>query len=169
MITIERHFGWPTRFPTSKKTGTGSNAVFRKILAQYPIGKGWVDPMCGRDSRCEFRNDIRARGTTANHVGDALAWLESLPSNKFAGAVYDPPYNDRQGEKYTKLNVSKSNLKYWWALRRELGRIVKPGGTIILFAWNTNSFPDCKVERVWVVAHGSDRNDTLVSVHRKKL
>lgn len=168
-MMIERRFGWPTRWPTSKKSGTGSNAVFRNILSAYDIGKGWVDPMCGRDNRCEFRNDIRVTGTAGLVHKDALIFLKTIPSNSLNGAVYDPPYNDKQGEKYTKLHVSKSNLEYWYEIRKEISRVIMPGGVIILFSWNTNPFPRCEIERIWVIAHGSERNDTLISVHRKKL
>jgi len=123
--------------------------------------------MCGRDDKCEYRNDIRAEGTAANHAGDALEWLKSFADGSIEGVVYDSPYNDAQGLKYTKMNISKSNLAYWYDIRKEIARVLAPGGRVILFAWNTNGFPGCEIEKIWVIAHGSERNDTLVSVHKK--
>lgn len=125
--------------------------------------------MCGRDRRCEYRNDIRSAGTAGIDHMDGLEWLKSLPTGKFNGVMYDPPYNDPQGIKYTKLHHSKSDLAYWYDIRREISRILRPGGKIIMFSWNTNGFPSCNLENVFIVAHGSERNDTLVSIHRKCL
>jgi len=166
----ERVFGWPTRFPTSRNVGRGSLQVFQKVIAMYfPIGgKGWADPMCGRDARCEFRNDIRSSGTAGIDHQDGLEWLRSLKSASMLGVIYDPPYNDNQGLKYTKLHHTKGDLVYWYGIRREISRILKPGGSVIMFAWNSNSFPSCEIKNIFVVAHGSERNDTIISIHTKK-
>jgi len=164
---ITRYFGWPTRFPTSNTSrGRGSLQTITKILKPYG-GAGWVDPMCGLDSRCEYRNDIRSARTAGIAHLDAVEWLKSLPTGQFKGVIYDPPYNDNQGQKYTKLHHTKADLAYWYEIRRELSRILVPKGKIVMLAWNTNSFPDCVIKELYVISHGSERNDTLISIHEK--
>jgi hypothetical protein len=167
---IERKFAWPTRFPTTKNPGraTGSvGQIFRIVKSIVGTGKEWVDPMSGRSILCEIRNDIRTQKTKAKYHQDALEFLKGLPSSGFAGVVYDPPYNDRQGIKYCKDHHSYSDLPYWWAIRVEIGRIVRPGGTVVMLAWNSNRIPGCEIKKIYLFAHGSERHDTILTIQTK--
>jgi len=99
---------------------------------------------------------------------DALEFLKALPADKAAGVLYDPPYNDRQGKKYFKENVSRSDFVYWNNIKRQIVRIVRPGGKIIQLGWNSNRFPGpTKIDEIALFAHGSDRNDTIVLIQTK--
>jgi hypothetical protein len=169
-MNIERKFAWPSRFPTTKNEGrsTGSvGQIFRIVKGIIGSGKGWVDPMYGRSILCEIRNDFREKGTNAEYHQDALVFLKSLPSDESAGVVYDPPYNDRQGLKYCKDHHSYADLPYWWAIRVEIGRILRPGGRCVMLAWNSNKIPRCEIEKIILFAHGSERHDTILTVQVK--
>jgi len=169
-MDIERKFAWPTRFPTTKNPGraTGSvGQIFRIVKSIVGPGKNWVDPMSGRSTICEIRNDIRKSKTKAKYHVDALDFLRGLPAGKFDGVVYDPPYNDRQGLKYCKDHHSYADLRYWWEIRVEIGRIVRSGGIVIMLSWNSNRIPGCEVEKIYLFAHGSERHDTILTIQKK--
>lgn len=171
-MEIERKFAWPTRWPTTKNKGraTGSvGQIFRIVKKIVGDGLDWVDPMCGRSTLCEIRNDIREKGTTAHTHMDVLDFLKTFSDNRFKGIIYDPPYNDRQGKMYSKDHVSYSNLKYWWEIRKQIGRVLEPGGRCVMLSWNSNRIPECEIEKIIMFAHGSERHDTILTVQIKKI
>lgn len=173
MKNIERKFAWPSRWPTTENKKTKKQGsigqIYRFVKLQAGEGKGWIDPMCGRSTICEIRNDFRKAGTTAQTHMDALEFLKSLPDNSAEGMVYDPPYNDRQGKMYTKHFHSFSDVVYWSNIRKEIGRVLKPGALCVMLNWNSNRLPECTIERIQLYAHGSERHDTIVTVQRKNL
>lgn len=167
---FERLWAWPTRFPTSKPLGKNAGTIgiiFRIVKEIVGNGVGWLDPMCGRSDICEFRNDIRSARTKALTNMDALDYLRSVRSESIRGVVYDPPYNDRQGYKYTKEHHSRSDLRYWADIRSEISRILIPMGKLITLGWHSNEFPNCKITAVKLFAHGSERNDTILTIQKK--
>lgn len=172
-MNITRKFAWPSRWPTTKNSKTevqGSiGQIFRLVKSYAGSGRGWVDPMCGRSTICSIRNDIRSAGTTAQTHLDALKFLRTIKTKSAEGVVYDPPYNDRQGKMYTKDFRSYSDVRYWSDIRKEISRILKPGGVCVRLGWNSNAMPRCTIEAVHLFAHGSERNDSIVTVHRKNI
>lgn len=172
-MIFERHFVWPSRWPTSK-TGFGVNGKINRVVKSWITndGKNWLDPMCGRSTLTEHRNDFRKTGTAAITNMDALEYLKTFATESIDGVLYDPPYNDKQGEQYSKNNIPKSNLKYWWSVRHEISRVLKPGGRIIMLNWNSNTFStgrqkNFQLEAVYLFAHGSERHDTILTVWKK--
>ncbi len=167
-IKLENKWAWPTRWPTSK-VGHGTNGLIRRCVSSFLTagGKNWVDPMCGRSTLAEIRNDFRIKDTASQTHEDALAFLEKFKDGTFDGAIYDPPYNDAQGKKYSNNHHTFSDLKYWWSIRRELARVVKGGGKIIMLNWNSNGFTNFKLEAIQLFAHGSERHDTILTVWKK--
>lgn len=172
MMKFKHSFAWPSRYPTSPNTKTkvqGSiGSVYRHVKHHVGNGKGWVDPMCGKSVLCEIRNDIRKKGTSARFHMDALEFLKTIPSSSANGIVYDPPYNDRQGKMYTKEFISYSKVTYWSDIRKEISRILRPGGICVQLGWNSNRMPGCEFEAIYLFRHGSERNDTIMTVHKKK-
>jgi hypothetical protein len=118
-VIFERHFVWPSRWPTSK-TGFGVNGKINRIVRSFITnhGKNWLDPMCGRSTLTEYRNDFRSSGTEALTNLDALECLKSFESDSLDGIVYDPPYNDKQGLDYSKKN--EVDPKGWTNFGRRL-------------------------------------------------
>lgn len=124
--------------------------------------------MCGRSILCEIRNDIRKKGTVAKYNLDALDFLRSRTSSSAEGILYDPPYNDAQGKLYTKGMRSRSDVKYWAALKREMYRVLKPNSQFVQLGWNSNALNAAMtIQRIVIFAHGSDRPDTILSIQQK--
>ncbi len=105
---------------------------------------------------------------------DALEYLRELPDDYASTVLFDPPYSPTQlkecyqneGLAYTQ---EMKNNGYWSKLQREVSRIVKPGGKVIKFGWNTGRiYKGFEIVRILIVCHGSHHNDTLVTVQIKR-
>ena len=108
---------------------------------------------------------------------DALEVAKETSDGSIDCVLFDPPYSFHQ------LNVSYNNEgekitdTYRRDLKKEICRIVKPGGIIISFGWNSNGVsidhkPGAGLKvmektRILLVAHGGGHNDTIVTVERK--
>jgi hypothetical protein len=119
-------------------------------------------------------NDIDTQYNTDYHM-DALDFLKQYEDNSIDMILYDPPYSTRQvSECYKKLgqtvNMQTTQNSYWSNQKKEISRIVKIGGKVITFGWNsggigkTNGF---KIEKILLVPHGGWHNDTICTVEIK--
>jgi len=62
-------------------------------------------------------------------------------------------------------------MKYWADCKNEIARILKPGGKVICFGWNSMGLGKGRgfvMKRLLIINHGGSRNDTLVTVEIKK-
>lgn len=134
------------------------------IEAEKTEGK-WADP---------FANDLSDEFDTDYHM-DALEFLKMFPDSSLDGVLYDPPYSNRQvSECYKGVGLpvdSKTTQSSFWAnQKKEIARIVKVGGKVISFGWNSGGIGKklgFEIERVLLVPHGGHHNDTIVTVERK--
>ena len=88
--------------------------------------------------------------------------------------LYDPPYSQRQvKECYDGIGIDgwDGRMTFWSEAKNEIARIVKPGGKVICFGWNSmgcGAKRGFSMERVLIVPHGGSRNDTICTVEIKK-
>ena len=119
-------------------------------------------------------NDIDPQYDTDYNI-DALDFLKQFDDNSVDMVLYDPPFSPRQvSEVYKKLgktvNMQTTQASYWGNQKKEISRIVKKGGKVITFGWNsggigkTNGF---EIKRVLLVPHGGWHNDTICTVEIK--
>jgi len=137
-------------------------------------GKNWLDPFARNSQRAEKRNDINP-ATKAEYHLDAVDFLKMFPDGSADGCLYDPPYSPRQvkecydgiGIKYTYEESTNQKVK---EAKNEIARVVKPGGKVISFGWNSNGMGAkrgfVKV-RILLVSHGGLHNDTICVVEQK--
>lgn len=62
-------------------------------------------------------------------------------------------------------------MGYWSDVKDEMARIIKPGGKVICFGWNSMGLGKNRgfeMKRILLVAHGGSKNDTIVTVEIKK-
>ena len=62
------------------------------------------------------------------------------------------------------------NNSYWSKCKDEIARIMKPGGKVVSFGWNSNGIGKKRgfeITRILLVAHGSQHNDTICTVEVK--
>lgn len=119
-------------------------------------------------------NDIDEEYDTDYHM-DALEFLKTFEDNSVDMVLYDPPYSPRQvSECYKNLNMAvnfqTTNSSYWTNHKKEISRIVKTGGKVITFGWNSGGIGKkygFEISNILLVAHGGWHNDTICTVEMK--
>jgi hypothetical protein len=159
-MKIERQWAMPNKWTFTIKP------IKELLEIEVDKNKIWLDPFCGENGRkyaC-ITNDIEMGGK------DALKYLkENIGDNQCDGVLYDPPYSITQARQYGKKEFS--SMKYWADCKNEIARIVKPGGKVICFGWNSMGLGKNRgfeMTRILLVAHGGSRNDTICTVEIKK-
>lgn len=115
-----------------------------------------------------------------NSDRDALEVLKSLPTASKSRILVDPPYSqaqakdlyEKQHNKKIKMISWESPKELWTEIRKEIARVIEPGGKCITLAWNsqgTGKGLGFEITRILLVAHGGNRNDTIVTVDDKEL
>ena len=134
----------------------------------------WIDPFANRNKLATITNDLSTEYNTDYHL-DALDFMKLFESESIDGVLYDPPYSPRQvSECYNNvgLNVTWDTTKasFWGNHKREISRIVKIGGKVITFGWNSGGIGykyGFEIQRILLVPHGGWHNDTICTVEIK--
>lgn len=134
----------------------------------------WIDPFANKNKKATVTNDLSLDYDTDYHM-DALDFLKIFNDNSVDGVLYDPPYSPRQvSECYNNVgyNVTWDTTKasFWGNHKREISRIVKIGGKVITFGWNSGGIGykyGFEIERILLVPHGGWHNDTICTVEVK--
>ena len=144
----------------------------KELLNKYCNGGiGWVDPMSGYNSPAEFTNDEDMNTPACSHI-DALTYLKNIPDVSVTGAIFDPPYSYEKAKRLYKKKYPDTQVffNYIRSCKKELCRIIKPGGYVILMGWNSNGLGmknGFKLIEVLIVPHGWQKGDTIVTVERR--
>jgi len=135
-----------------------------------------VDPFSGDSPFAQYcyTNDLDPDKPADEHK-DALEFLRGLSDRSVSMVLFDPPYSPRQvSECYKRLgqtvNMQTTQSSYWGNLKKEIARVIKPGGIVITCGWNSGGIGKkagfVQVE-ILLVAHGGWHNDTIVTVEVK--
>ena len=143
------------------------------LLKDEMTGGVWVDPFAGEHSPADVTNDLNPERPTMFHM-DAIDFLRTFEDESVDGVLYDPPYSQRQvKECYDGIQGGlkwDGRMTFWSESKKEVARIVKPGGKVICFGWNSMGIGmkrGFEMTRVLLVPHGGSRNDTICTVERK--
>ena len=103
---------------------------------------------------------------------DALEYLKELKSNSVEKLVFDPPYSPRQlKEIYQSVGLAyDTKATYWSNIKKEIARVIKDGGTVVSFGWNSMGIGKkrgFKITEILLIPHGGQHNDTIVTVEKK--
>ena len=143
-------------------------ASFRRVLNNIGYEKSWVvvDPFA-RDCPLadKWSNDINP-STSAKFNLDAQEFLESITSNLADLVVFDPPFSEPMAErKYgegANLYAEPGRIPN---MMLEICRILKPGGLLVKFGYNsTRHLPGFVLDQMYVVNFGGNRNDVIITV-----
>jgi tRNA1(Val) A37 N6-methylase TrmN6 len=152
---------------------TFSIKPIRELLDAEIVGKEWADPFARDSKRAKYTNDLNPN-TDATHNMDALDFLKTFDDNSLDGVLFDPPYSPRQiKEMYDEIGIPLHDTKssVWSNWKKEIARIVKPGGKVISFGWNSGGIGktlNMEIKSIILVAHGGNHNDTIITVETKK-
>ncbi len=128
-----------------------------------------VDPFARDTALATHSNDLNP-DTLARHHMDAREFLEMLHRDGVHAdcVLFDPPYSPRQiSECYRAAGLSvgmqdTQSGRFKREVRERIRAIVRPGGVVLSFGWNTVGMgPEFNLMEVLVVCHGGDHNDTL--------
>ena len=167
-IRIERIWSMPNK-------NTFEIPPIKKLLSEeVDLGKYWIDPFANRNKIASVTNDLNEEFDTDYHMY-ALDFLRMFDDESVDGVLYDPPYSPRQvSECYNDVgyNVTWDTTKasFWGNHKREISRIVKIGGKVIIFGWNSGGIGykyGFEIERILLVPHGGWHNDTICTVEVK--
>lgn len=144
-----------------------------ELIERY-YHKNSIDPFANRNKIASITNDINPDFKTDYNL-DAIDFLKLFGGESTDLVLYDPPYSPRQVSEVYKqfdktVNMQTTQGSYWSEHKQEIGRIVKPGGICITFGWNSGGIGKkygFEIIEIMLVAHGSWKNDTIVTVERK--
>ena len=136
--------------------------------------KYWIDPFANRNKTANLTNDLNQEYDTDYHL-DALDFLRLFGDASVDGVLYDPPYSPRQvSECYNGVGYpvtwNTTKASFWGNHKREISRIVKIGGKVITFGWNSGGIGykyGFEIKRILLVPHGGWHNDTICTVEVK--
>lgn len=86
-----------------------------------------------------------------------------------------PPYSPRQVSECYKhfgcnVTMSTTQASFWSEHKKQISRIVKLGGKVICFGWNSGGIGQSygfDMTRVLLIPHGGHHNDTICTVEIK--
>lgn len=166
-MIIERKWAMPNKWTFKIKP------IAELLKDEIKKSELWVDPFAGEFSPANITNDLNPERATMYHL-EALDFLHTFDDCSVDGVLYDPPYSQRQvKECYDSIqgNIKWDGKMTFWSLSKdEISRIVKPGGKVICFGWNSmgcGKNRGFEMERILLVPHGGSRNDTICTVERK--
>lgn len=146
-----------------------------KELIQSELTNGtWIDPFANQNKLASITNDLNPAFDTDYHM-DALDFLKTFQNESVDGVLYDPPYSPRQVTECYQgvgMNVTSETTRasFWGNQKKEISRIVKPGGKVITFGWNSGGIGrkyGFEITRILLVPHGGWHNDTICTVEVK--
>jgi hypothetical protein len=166
-LKIERVWAMPS-------SRTFTIRPIKELLRQEMTSGVWIDPFAGEYSPAHVTNDLNPQKFAAYNL-DALDFLKIFDDASIDGILYDPPYSPRQvSECYQSVgyNVTQETTRasFWGNQKKEISRIVKTGGKVITFGWNSggiglkNGF---EIQRILLVPHGGWHHDTICTVEIK--
>ena len=167
-MIIERSWGFPSK-------NTFSIKPIAELLDEEVRDGIWIDPFANNSKKATITNELNKEFDTDYHM-DALDFLRMFEDESVDGVLYDPPYSNRQVSEVYKgvgLPVTKETTQstFWSRQKKEIARILKPGGKVISFGWNSGGVGkkrNFEILRVLLVPHGGHHNDTIVTVEVKK-
>lgn len=138
-------------------------------------GQDWVDPFAGETSPATITNDLNPERPTHYHL-EASEFVAIFDDRSIDGVLFDPPYSLTQvSRSYSDIGLKfkgKENPTGGFPVVKDhIARIVHPGGYVISYGWNTVGMGIKRgfepIEYL-ICCHGGNRNDTLVTVERKR-
>lgn len=153
---------------------TFSIPAIREIIRDYWIEGVSIDPFANAARLATITNDIDPQYDTDYHM-DATDFLTQFSDGSVDLVLYDPPFSSRQvSECYRRLgqsvNMETTQNSYWRKHKEQISRIVRPGGIVFSFGWNSGGIGrkyGFEKLHIRLIAHGGHHNDTIAVVERK--
>lgn len=168
-LRIERAWAMPSK-NTFSITPIGA-------FVQAEMGEGlWIDPFSCGCRIAGITNDLNPDVDADYHL-DALDFFALFDDDSVDGVLYDPPYSSRQvAECYhgvgREVTMETTQGSFWAKHKREMARIVKHGGKVLSFGWNSGGVGrkyGFEMTRILLVAHGGRTTTPYVPRNTRSL
>ena len=146
------------------------------INAHIRQGDKIIDPFSRNSpfSRISITNDLDPAFEADFHM-ESLDFLSQIADGCADVVLFDPPYSPRQiAECYKgvgrKVHMQDTQSSFYGDRKKQVARILKPGGKAICFGWNSGGIGKTlgmELVEVLTVAHGGAHNDTICTVETK--
>ncbi|MFF2532258.1 LPD28 domain-containing protein [Brevibacillus sp. NPDC058079] len=146
-----------------------------ELLREELQGGFIIDPFANRNRYAHITNDLNEKYETNYHM-DALQFLMMFEDESVDVVLFDPPYSARQiKEAYESVGLDTqggvlTRASYWSNMKKEIARILRVGGKAISMGWNSGGMNNKElfhINRIRLVPHGGNHNDTIVTVSVK--
>ena len=149
------------------------NSLLRRVIT-----KGvWVDPYVRNSCfkhLMKFTNDINPEFEADFHH-DSNHFLSLFEDESVDGVLFDPPYSSRQiKECYDGIGrvvTQEDTQNPWSEIKKQIARICKPNAIVMRCGWNSMGIGKTlgfDMLEILLVPHGGVRNDTIVTVEKKR-
>ena len=136
----------------------------------------WLDPFAGLTPFTACTTNDLNPNVPSQFTMPAVEFLKMYEDESVDGVFFDPPYSPRQikecyegfGKTVTQQDTQSS---FWGDCKKEIARIVKPGGHVFSFGWNSGGIGKTKgfeIKSILLVAHGGWHNDTICTLEVKR-
>jgi len=100
---------------------------------------------------------------------DVLIKLEKIKTESIDVLLYDPPYSSNMAKTlYDNKGKNIFGNYYHKNLRLEASRVLKPGGIVIKFGWDSTRLNNnLEIIEVILISHGGQHHDTICTIQRK--
>ena len=164
---IDRFWAMPSR-------NTFSIKPVRELIDRYWMEGVSIDPFANTARLASVTNDLDPAYDTDCHM-DATDFLQTFADGSVDIVLYDPPFSSRQvSECYRRLghtvNWETTQNSYWRRHKEQISRIVRPGGLVFSFGWNSGGIGlKYGFEKIHIrlICHGGHHNDTIAVVERR--
>ncbi len=145
-----------------------------QLIESHLCGKS-IDPFANNNQLATITNDLDPVYCT-NYSMDAINFIKLFDDKSIDTVLFDPPYSPRQvSECYKSLdktvNMQTTQSSFWGSLKKEIARVVRPGGKTITCGWNSGGIGKTygfEIIEILLVPHGGWHNDTIVTVEQKQ-
>lgn len=166
-MNIERKWAMPNK-------NTFEIKPIKEFINSNIKGDVTIDPFANVNKIAKITNDLNTEYDTTYHL-DAIDFLKQFGDNSVDFVLFDPPYSPRQvSECYKSLgmtvNMQTTQASYWSKLKKEIARVLKVGGGVITFGWNSGGIGKglgFEIQEILMVAHGGWHNDTICTYEVK--
>ena len=167
-IRIDRIWSMPNK-------NTFEIAPIRALLAEEVDSSNlWIDPFANQNKWASITNDLNPE-YDAEFPYRRARLFENVQGRFRRRRSLRPPFSPRQVSECYKgvgVNVTQESTRssFWSNQKKEISRIVKPGGKVISFGWNSGGIGrkyGFEITRILLVPHGGWHNDTICTVEVK--
>ncbi|MGL5719168.1 MAG: hypothetical protein ACRCX2_39570 [Paraclostridium sp.] len=166
-MNIERKWAMPNK-------NTFEIKPIKEFINKNIKGDVTIDPFANVNKIAKITNDLNTEYDTTYHL-DAIDFLKQFDDDSVDFVLFDPPYSPRQvSECYKSLgmtvNMQTTQASYWSKLKKEIARVLKVGGGVITFGWNSGGIGKglgFEIQEILMVAHGGWHNDTICTYEVK--